>query len=76
MEEQRTVHRCFEGTKHTLVPVVGTFQHSEKSLISAKRCGLRPSMEDNHPQSHIEREREKDHWLSCDHVMFGITYYL
>ena len=40
MEKQRTVHRCFEVTKNTLVPVVGTLQRSEKLLISAKHQGL------------------------------------
>ena len=35
---------CFEVTKNILVPVVGTFQCSGKSLISAKHRGLRPSI--------------------------------
>ena len=57
MEKQRTVHRCFEVTKNTPVPIVGIFKHSEKSLISAKYYSLRPSMGDDHPQSYSRRER-------------------
>ena len=64
--------------KNTLVPVVGTFQCSEKSLISAKHHGPRPKHGRMSPTI-LQREREKErknHWLSCDHVTFGIAYYL
>ena len=78
MGKQRTVHRCFEVTKNTLVPVVGIFQHSEKSLISAKHRGLTPSIGAWEMITHnpAEREREKNHWLSYDRVTFSIMYYL
>ena len=38
-----------------------------------------PSKGDDHPQSCSKRERRgwrgKNHWLSCDHVTFRVTYY-
>ena len=80
MEKQRTVHRCLEMTKNTREPVVDTFQHFEKSQISAKRRGLRPSIwaweRITHNPAVWEREREREnHWLSCAHVMFSVTDY-
>ena len=67
MEKQRTVHRYIEVMKNTLIPIIGTFQHSEKSWISQT---LRPqtehrSMGDDHwsptiPQQERERERERE----------------
>ena len=83
MEKQRTVHRYFEVTKNTLVSDVGTFQCSEKSLISVKHWGLKQSIQAWETITHNptvrkrdrQREREKNHWLSCDDVMFGVTYY-
>ena len=83
---------CFEVTKNTLMPVVGTCQCSEKSPISAKHCGLRPSIRardmiihnprEREREREIERERwretkrerEKNHWLSCHPVTFGISH--
>ena len=71
MEKQQTVHKCFEVTKNTLVPVVGTFQFCEKSLISAKHGSLRQSIQawemitpnsivkDREKQRERERERER-----------------
>ena len=72
--------------------MVGTFQRSEKSLISAKHYSLRVSIQawemithnpterererQRQRETEREREREKNHWLSCDHVIFGITYYV
>ena len=66
-----------EVTKNTLVPVVGTFQCSEKLLISAKHLGMRLSIQAwemiTHNPTEKEREREgENHWFSCDYVMFGI----
>ena len=87
MDEQSTVCRYSEVTKNTLVPVVGTFQHSKKSQISAKHHSLRPSIRawetiahnatvrETDREREREREREKKHWLSCDHVTFRVTYY-
>ena len=82
MEKQRTVQRCLEVTKNTLVSVVGTFHHSEKSLISAKRFGLRPGIPAREMITHNpavgqrERERKREnHWLRCDHMIFGVMYY-
>ena len=62
MEKQRTVHRCFEVTKNTLVPVVGTFQHSEKSLISAQHRGPRPSIQawEKITHNYVAKERERE----------------
>ena len=83
MEKQRTVHKCFEVTKNTLVLVVGIYQRFEKLLISAEYHGLRPSIQawemiiHNPAERGREREgdREKNHWLSCDHVMFSVMHY-
>ena len=75
MEKQRTVHWCFDMTKNTLVSVVGTFQHSEKSLISAKHRALRPSIKAWETITHSPvRMREKNCWLSCDHVTVDVMY--
>ena len=64
MGKQRTVHRCFQVTKNTLAPDVGTFQHSEKSLVSAKHRGLRRSIRAwemiTHDPTARERERERE----------------
>ena len=58
MEKQRTVHRCLEVTKSTLVPVVGTFQ------CSAKPHDLRLSIwaweTITHNPTVTQRERETD----------------
>ena len=63
MEKQKTVHRRFEVTKNTLVPVVGTFQCSEKSLVSTKHLGLKPSIwaceTITHNPAARERKRER-----------------
>ena len=65
-------------TKNILVPVVGTSQRSEKSLISAKHHSLRPSIREWEMITHNpERETEREEPLaSCDHVTFHIMYYL
>ena len=61
---------------------MGTFQCFEKSLFSPKHCGLRPSIQAWGTTTHSptvrerERGREKNHWPSCGHVTFSITYYL
>ena len=60
MEKQRTIHRYFEVTKNTLVPVVGTFQCSEKSLISAKHHGLKPSIQAWETVTHNPTERKRE----------------
>ena len=66
MEKQRAAHRCFEVTKNTLEPVVGTFQRSEKSLISAKHHGLGPSIQtwEMITNTPAEREREREEPLA------------
>ena len=57
---------CALKWQNTLMPVVGTFQLSEKSLISAKRCGMRRSIQaweritHNSAASNRERQRQRD----------------
>ena len=49
--------------KNTLVPAVGTFPHSEKSLISAKHCSLRLTIQAWDMITHNPTVRERERGL-------------
>ena len=57
MEKQRTLHRCFEVTKNTLVEDI--FQCCGKSLISAKHYCLRPNIRAREMITHNPAARER-----------------